>query len=260
MTHPSSTVKDFSSSRGDRRIRVLIEEFKGFAPTTFSETEVERVVGLGEEHSALVLRSGVKIPVALSFEQLEQKIYEPDFHTDGPVLDLRTVTGEVAAVKPVAANDFAEAKIGDNARRVRPCEETIEQGMRAVDANPPIGAIMTDGTVYAGISPDTNKPMYAVPADASLTMTFNEATEYAARLDAHGHRDWRVPTKNELNVLFNNRVAIGGFNLAGPISSNESHHWSASRAKYPYAWVQRFRNGAQSPGYTGEKSSLRCVR
>src|SRR5580658_8320037 len=95
MTHPSSTVKDFSSSRGDRRIRVLIEEFKGFAPTTFSETEVERVVGLGEEHSALVLRSGVKIPVALSFEQLEQKIYEPDFHTDGPVLDLRTVTGEV---------------------------------------------------------------------------------------------------------------------------------------------------------------------
>ena len=73
---------------------------------------------------------------------------------------------------------------------------------------------MPDGTVLAGISPDTNKPMYATPADASLTMTFNEAQEYAAKLDAHGHKDWRVPTKAELNVLFNNRAAIGGFNVS----------------------------------------------
>src|SRR5258708_5641271 len=56
-----------------------------------------------------------------------------------------------------------------------------------------------DGTVYAGVSPDTGKDMYATPADAPLTYTFNQAMEYAARLDAHGHQDWRVPTKDELN-------------------------------------------------------------
>src|ERR1039458_10259614 len=31
---------------------------------------------------------------------------------------------------------------------------------------PKIGDKMPDGTVLAGISPDTNKPMYATPADA----------------------------------------------------------------------------------------------
>ena len=49
---------------------------------------------------------------------------------------------------------------------------------------PKIGDKMPDGTVLAGISPDTNKPMYATPADASSTMTFNQAREYAAKLDA----------------------------------------------------------------------------
>ena len=52
-----------------------------------------------------------------------------------------------------------------------------------------IGDKMPDGTIYAGISPDTNQPMYAPPTDASLTMKFNDATEYAAKLDAHGHKD-----------------------------------------------------------------------
>ena len=82
-------------------------------------------------------------------------------------------------------------------------------------AAPRVGDKMPDGSVYAGISPDTNKPMYATPADAPLTYTFNQAQKYAARFDAHGHADWRVPTKSELNVLYNNRAAIGGFDISG---------------------------------------------
>src|ERR1022692_3528523 len=78
---------------------------------------------------------------------------------------------------------------------------------------PQIGDKMPDGSVYAGVSPDTNKPMYATPADAPLTYTFNQAQKYAANLDAHCHQDWRVPTKGELNVLYNNRAAIGGFDI-----------------------------------------------
>ena len=56
---------------------------------------------------------------------------------------------------------------------------------------------MPDGTVLAGISPDTNKPMYATPTDASLAMTFNEAQDYATKLDVHGHKDWRVPAAHD---------------------------------------------------------------
>src|SRR5260370_41766213 len=35
---------------------------------------------------------------------------------------------------------------------------------------PKIGDRMPDGTVYAGISPDSGKAMYATPTDAPLTM------------------------------------------------------------------------------------------
>jgi hypothetical protein len=47
---------------------------------------------------------------------------------------------------------------------------------------------MTDGTVFAGISPDTGKEMFAKAADAPLSYTFNEARKYAKDLDAHGHQ------------------------------------------------------------------------
>jgi hypothetical protein len=102
---------------------------------------------------------------------------------------------------------------------------------------------MPDGTIFAGISPDTSKPMYATPADAPLTMKFNEAKGYAAKLEAHGHKDWRVPTKAELNVLFNNRAAIGGFNVSG--SYPAGWYWSSSPFIWA-AWGQRFSDGAQS--------------
>jgi hypothetical protein len=90
--------------------------------------------------------------------------------------------------------------------------------MTAIDNAKHIGDRMPDGTVFAGISPDTDKPMYVTPADAPLSYRFKEAKEYASKLGAHGHQDWRVPTTSELNELFNNRAAIGGFNLTGSLS------------------------------------------
>jgi hypothetical protein len=120
-----------------------------------------------------------------------------------------------------------------------------------------IGGKMPDGTVYAGVSPDTGKAMYAAPADASLAMEFNEAHKYCAELDASGHRDWRVPKKTELNMLFNNRAAVGGFNVSGSLP--ESWYWSASSHKW-HAWAQRFTDGYQSNDGKGLNSSVRCVR
>ena len=129
---------------------------------------------------------------------------------------------------------------------------------RSSPAEPKVGDRMPDGTVYAGISPDTNKPMYAMSQDGLLTYTFNEATRYAAKLNAYGHKDWRVPTPGELNVLFNNRAAIGGFDITG--SNPAGWYWSASPNYIWHAWGQRFNDGYQ--GFDGEvnQSSLRCVR
>src|ERR1700733_10948638 len=226
MTQPSPIAKEFSSNRGDRRIRVQVgnQQGDGFHSLTVAENEIQGVAEMGQDRSALVLRSGTEIPVALPYEQLEQKIYESDFRTDGPVLDLRNVTGPAA--EAAIPNRTAKPKAPAN----------TNQALAPGDKMP-------DGTVFAGISPDTNKPVYATPADASLTMNFNEAQKYAAKLDAHGHNDWRVPTKTELNVLFNNRAAIGRFDISG--SNPAGWYWSASPYYRWTAWGQRFSDGCQ---------------
>src|ERR1017187_165709 len=123
---------------------------------------------------------------------------------------------------------------------------------------PKPGDKMPDGTVYAGISPDTHNAMYATPADAPLTYTFNQAQKYAEQLDAHGHKDWRAPTKAELNVLFKNRAAIGGFNESG--SYPAGWYWSSSQNHDFIAWGQRFSDGYQGYNSKINASSLRCVR
>jgi hypothetical protein len=100
--------------------------------------------------------------------------------------------------------------------------------------------------------------MYATTADAPLTMKFNKATEYAAQLDAHSHKDWRMPTQAELNVLFNNRAAIGGFNVTG--SDPAGWYWSAAPYGNWVAWGQRFSDGLQYYNYKDVHSSVRMVR
>lgn len=140
------------------------------------------------------------------------------------------------------------------------CSGTLQAGgwVEALAAKPKAGDRMPDGTIFAGVSPDTNKPMYATPADAPLTMTFNAAKGYATKLDAHGHKDWRVPTRDELNVLFNNRAAIGELNVTGSMPAG--WYWSASSHYLWYAWVQRFSDGRQDDSDKGRYLSVRCVR
>ena len=120
-----------------------------------------------------------------------------------------------------------------------------------------ISAVMKDGTLYAGLSPHTGKPMYTTAYDAPFTYTFDEAKKYAKALNrqkAHGNRDWRVPTMSELNVLFNNRAAIGSFKA--------KWYWSNTPGLFKwYACGRRFLAGDRSDIIAkGDHLRLRCVR
>ena len=123
---------------------------------------------------------------------------------------------------------------------------------------------MDDGTIFAGISPDTDRPMYTTPRDFSFTRTFNEAAEYARNLNAEkhfGHDDWRVPTRTELNLLYENRdkgALKGTFNLSGSFPAG--CYWSSRQYFIYAAWDQRFSDGQQDRMYKHLVASLRCVR
>lgn len=53
-----------------------------------------------------------------------------------------------------------------------------------------------------------------------------------------GYSDWYLPSKDELNKLYINKVVVGGF------TSND--YWSSSENSANTAWRQHFNNGAQS--------------
>ena len=142
-------------------------------------------------------------------------------------------------VKPAAANDTA---------------------ISAAKAALEIGDKMADGTIYAGISPDTKRPMYAAPADAPRNMTFNKAEKYAKNLEVGGKKGFRVPTKAELDVLFQNRekgALKGTFNLTG--LDPDGYYWSSTPGSDISAWAQRFSDGDQNGDDRYDDSSVRCV-
>lgn len=119
-----------------------------------------------------------------------------------------------------------------------------------------IGRIMADGSIFAGISPDTGREMYLTAHDAPLTYAFNDAADFAKSLTAHNQNDWRVPTKNELKVIFDNRAAISGFMT----TDTPAWYWSSTQETSYSAWAQRFTDGHQVQRGENMASLLRCVR
>jgi hypothetical protein len=64
-----------------------------------------------------------------------------------------------------------------------------------------------------------------------------------------GYSDWYLPSKDELNKLKINRLAVGGF------ASN--YYWSSTEYGNDDAWVQGFFYGSQ---YLTSKNANRAVR
>jgi hypothetical protein len=79
------------------------------------------------------------------------------------------------------------------------------------------------------------------------------AARLCGDLVLNGYSDWYLPSRDELNQLYINRVAIGGF--------TNSYYWS-SLEYYSYAaWIQVFGNGNQNTEDKGSSyGSVRAVR
>jgi hypothetical protein len=80
-----------------------------------------------------------------------------------------------------------------------------------------IGDVMPDGTIYAGISPTTDRPLYAAPEDAPKRMSYANAAIYANGLKSGGKEDFRLPDEEELQLLYacRNKGALrGSFNTS----------------------------------------------
>jgi len=71
-----------------------------------------------------------------------------------------------------------------------------------------------------------------------------------------GYIDWFLPSKDELNQLYVNKVAIGEAGVFQPLS-----YWSSSETGQEAAWEQDFNSGEQT-GNSDKSNSIyvRAVR
>jgi hypothetical protein len=87
-----------------------------------------------------------------------------------------------------------------------------------------------------------------------------EAASYCQSMDYGGFTDWYLPSKNEVDLLYQNRDAIGGFD-----TSNPKYYWSSNEdpddfsVSYAIGFHDGMLNGTDKGG-TGFGDLVRCVR
>jgi len=103
------------------------------------------------------------------------------------------------------------------------------------------------------------------PNTAAIMAAQGAAQHYAARIcndlvitaGNAAYSDWYLPSRYELNLLFRQRSAVGGFNTTSGIywSSTESASEPASMA-----WEQEFKLGGQYEDDKDQPNQVRCIR
>ena len=157
---------------------------------------------------------------------------------------------------------------------------------------PTIGDVCSDGSVYAGDHPVGGERLYVPPADNSTGIVWNngnnsgwtvtgatstsdgagntttiigtdadsgvggtqphQAAQLCADSTAHGHSDWYLPARDEANVLYTNRTAIGGFATF--------LYWVSTEVNNTHAEFFNFISGTSSNLGKDASFNVRCVR
>ncbi|MBQ7367119.1 MAG: DUF1566 domain-containing protein [Spirochaetaceae bacterium] len=82
-----------------------------------------------------------------------------------------------------------------------------------------------------------------------------EAKKMAEGYRGGGFSDWRLPTKEELNLVYQNLRKPGIITGTG-----DDWHWSSSQYHSTIAWAQRFGDGGQVPNSDHYEYAVRAIR
>ena len=80
----------------------------------------------------------------------------------------------------------------------------------------------------------------------SVSISSNHSTA------AQNYTDWRLPTKNELDIMYQHQALVGGFGFA--------HYWCSTENDGSTGWYLVFVNGNQSYESKGSLNLVRSVR
>lgn len=133
-------------------------------------------------------------------------------------------------------------------------DENVQHGFIAAPYDQSTGIEWDNGsniaTGAAGIAIGTGN------ANTNSIVSIKGAGSYAAKLCYDlvlgVYSDWYLPSQDELNILFLNRVTIGGF--------APTPYWSSTESISNYAWHECFSNGYQSNTNMSNIYHVRAVR
>lgn len=136
-------------------------------------------------------------------------------------------------------------------------EVTVQIGqLGASEPHPRIGHRWAyQGGIYAGVTRGVNGAPdchLVVSEQEAPAVAWADACKFAADLEEDGHRDFTLPTRAELALLFANVKEL----FAG------DWHWSGEQCAgaAEYAWFQSFANGIQFTNHKGNELRARAVR
>jgi hypothetical protein len=124
------------------------------------------------------------------------------------------------------------------------------------------GGAHTIGESYGGgivfwVTSDGLHGLIAETIDQSISSTWYDAQNIISINSTHStagqlYTDWRLPTKNELNLLYLQRITVGDFPSVD--------YWSSSETGGGSAFIQNLATGAQTSLATYNSSRVRAVR
>lgn len=133
-------------------------------------------------------------------------------------------------------------------------DANVQHGLIAATADQSTGIQWYNGSYM--VTGATGTAIGTGQANTTVTVTTQGAGSYAAQLcndlTVGGYTDWFLPSKDELDKLYINKVAIGGFAV--------DYYWSSSEFDKYRAWLQDFYNGAQYGSHKHYYGRVRAVR
>ncbi|MDR1901232.1 MAG: DUF1566 domain-containing protein [Treponema sp.] len=82
------------------------------------------------------------------------------------------------------------------------------------------------------------------------------AAQLCLNLNFGGFKDWFLPSKDELDLMYKNLKIQG----EGSFGNDWYWYWSSSEGNSNYAWYQRFSDGLQPATYKNSTGFVRAVR
>jgi hypothetical protein len=133
-------------------------------------------------------------------------------------------------------------------------DPNVYHGLIATTADQSAGTHWYNGSYV--VTGATGTAIGTGQANTTAIVTIQGAGSYAAMLCATltegGYNDWFLPSKDELDKLYINKVAIGGF--------TDYTYWSSSETYANRAWCQVFSNGLQAGSFKVNTARVRAVR